>query len=306
MTSEGRILIVDDDPAFLDMYTEILREEGYIAETAHDRETALARLDQGDWSSVLLDQKLQGPSGRDTGLDLIEEALVRCPGAQVIVITGYATTESVERAFAAGAVDFLEKTAVLPALLRLKLHSAQALHRARQARSHRPGQELERLWSEAQTADKPQRKGKLLEDLVVAMFRAVPELGTVVSVNRKNDIEEIDVVVRNESTMAPWNKEGAYFLVECKNWSRPTDRAELDVFTAKLRRRKGRCGVGFLVAPGGFTQALRDCARRDAHQEPYVILLGRAEIEAFIAADDRMAVLSRLHVTATMGDAGSK
>jgi len=48
---------------------------------------------------------------------------------------------------------------------------------------------------------------------------------------------------------------------------------------------------------------LRDCALREAHQEPYVILLGRAAIEEFIAAGDRMAVLSRLHVAATMGDA---
>lgn len=37
MNSEGRILTVDDDPSFLDMYTEILREEGYIAEIARRR-----------------------------------------------------------------------------------------------------------------------------------------------------------------------------------------------------------------------------------------------------------------------------
>lgn len=305
MTSEGRILIIDDDPTFIEIYEDVAHDAGYITDSARDRITALGKLDEGGWSTVILDQKLQGAHGGDDGLDLIEEALQRCPGLLIIVITGYATPESVERAFQAGAFDFLEKTPALPALVRLKLRSAQALHRAQLQQPVRTDQ-LQRLWREAQTADNPQRKGKLLEDLVVAMFRSVPELGSVASVNRRSDIEEIDVVVRNDCATAPWNKEGAYFLVECKNWSRPTDRAELDVFTAKLRRRKGRCGVGFLVAPGGFTQALRDCARRDAHQEPYVILLGRAEIEEFIAATDRMAVLARLHVTATMGDSGNK
>jgi len=300
MTSEGRILIVDDNPSFLDMYTEILREEGYIAEIASDRATALARLDEGGFFAVLLDQKLEGPSRPDSGLDLIEEALQRCPGAQVIVITGYATTESVERAFEAGASDLLEKTTALSALLRLKLRSAQAHYRAQQTR---PERALARLWQETQAAGDPQRKGKLLEDLVAAMFRSIPEFGSVVSVNRKNDIEEIDVIVRNDCATAPWNKEGAYFLIECKHWSRPVDRKELDVFKRKLERRRGRSTVGFLIAPGGFTQALRDCALREAHQEPYVILLGRAAIEEFIAASDRMAVLSRLHVAATMGDA---
>jgi CheY-like chemotaxis protein len=306
MTREGHILVVDDDPSFLDIYTDILHEEGYLAETANSRDTALALLDRGGWSTVLLDQKLQGPYGADTGLDLIEQTLLRCPEAQVIVITGYATAENVARAFEAGASDFLEKTAVLPALLRLKLRSAQALHRAQQPPSPRPDQELRELWQAARSTGDPQRKGKLLEDLVVAMFRSVPELGSVASVNRRSDIEEIDIVVRNECATAPWNKEGVCFLVECKNWSRPVDRSELDVFTAKLRRRKGRCGVGFLVAPGGFTQALRDCVRRDVRQESYVILLGRAEIEEFIATTDRMAVLARLHVAAAMGDPGSK
>jgi ActR/RegA family two-component response regulator len=301
MTREDRILIVDDDTAFLDMYTDILREEGHVTETASDRAAALAKLDRGGWSTVLLDQKLQGPHGPDSGLDLIEEALQRCPGAQIIVITGYATADSVTRAYQAGAYDFLEKTEVLPALLRLKLRGAQSLHRAQQPPPARPA--LEELWRDTQTASNPQRKGKLLEDLTAALFRGVPELGSVVHVNRKSDIEEIDLIIRNECVTAPWNRESTYFLVECKNWSRPTDRPELDVLTAKLRRRSGRCSVGFLVSPGGFTQALRDCARRDAHQEPYVILLARPEIEELIAATDRMAVLSRLHMAATMGDA---
>lgn len=249
---------------------------------------------------MLLDQRLQGPEGPDSGLDLIEEALQRCPGAQVIVVTGYATTESVERAFAAGAYDLLEKTTALPALLRLKLRSAQASYRAQQTR---PERALQRLWQASQAATNPQRKGKLLEDLVAEMFRSVPELGSVASVNRRNDIEEIDIIVRNECGTAPWNREGSYFLVECKNWSAPTDRKELDVFRQKLERRRGRATVGFLVAPGGFTRALQDCALRDAHREPYVLLLGRAEIEEFVVGHDRMAVLSRLHMAATMGDA---
>ena len=301
MNHEDRILIVDDDAAFLDMYTDILRDEGYMAETARDRASALAELDRGGWSTVLLDQKLQGPHGPDSGLDLIEEALQRCPGVQVIVITGYATADSVTRAYAAGAYDFIEKTEVLPALLRLKLRGAQSLHRAQQAP---PAQsQLEDLWRDVQAATNPQRKGKLLEDLTTALFRGIPGLGSVVHVNRKSDIEEIDLIIRNECVTAPWNRESTYFLVECKNWSRPTDRPELDVLMAKMRRRRGRCSVGFLVSPGGFTQALRDCARRDAHEEPYVILLARLEIEALIVATDRMAVLSRLHMTATMSDA---
>ena len=63
MASRGRILIVDDDQAFLDAYDDLLSGTGYQVETARTQAEALRRLDAPGWSVVLVDQKLQGPGG---------------------------------------------------------------------------------------------------------------------------------------------------------------------------------------------------------------------------------------------------
>lgn len=121
MTIGPRILIVDDDPSFVQVYRMLLTSEGYRADSAASHDEALAKLDAERWDVVLLDQRLRGSDGPDSGLDLLDEVSRRSPGAKTIVITDYADPRAVERAFERGAFDYLEKTAVLTALLKVKL-----------------------------------------------------------------------------------------------------------------------------------------------------------------------------------------
>jgi hypothetical protein len=41
---------------------------------------------------------------------MLDEVSARAPGAKAIMVTAFATPESIRRAFAAGAYDYLEKT----------------------------------------------------------------------------------------------------------------------------------------------------------------------------------------------------
>jgi hypothetical protein len=63
----------------------------------------------------------------------------------------------------------------------------------------------------------------LLEEVLDTLFRTMPGF-VVFSRNRRNDIEEIDLVVRIESSDPFWRDEGQYLLVECKRWSEPVPR----------------------------------------------------------------------------------
>ncbi|KYF57024.1 hypothetical protein BE08_06655 [Sorangium cellulosum] len=116
----------------------MLSAEGYTVETATTHAEALRRLDEPGWSVILVDQKLQGPGGPDTGLDLITESRRRAPGAKVLLATAYASKETVERAFREGAYDYLEKTPVFEALLRVKVRNAMEAVRERSPCSWRP------------------------------------------------------------------------------------------------------------------------------------------------------------------------
>lgn len=298
MSDEPKILVVDDDPSFREMYAAILHEQGFIVSTATDRQSTLSQLAEGRWLAVLLDQKLQGAAGSDSGLDMLEEIQRSCPEARVLVITGYASPEGVARALAAGAYDYIEKGPALEVILPAKLRHITALYRAQEQR-RLSREALHGLLAVARGERDTHRKGKLFEDFVDALFRAMPELGPVVDLRRRNEIEEIDVIVRNDAGISPWNREGAYFLVECKNWSSRVDRPEYDAFHGKLRRRRG-CTLGFFLAPGGFTEAFREALRREPSREFHILPLDLAAIERLIDADDRLAELSRLHYTQTM------
>src|SRR5882757_3946303 len=104
MKTAGDVLIIDDNPDFLQMYQDRLGEEGYAVGTARDPQAAIAKLDEGAWDVVLVDRRL--PGGKD-GLDLLPEVSRRAPFAKIILVTAFPSDDSIERAFSAGVYDYL-------------------------------------------------------------------------------------------------------------------------------------------------------------------------------------------------------
>lgn len=307
MNPVGRILIIDDNQLFLDTYRDILEQEGYTVETALDRAAGGAMLDAGEWDVVIVDNKLSGQAGPDVGVDLLTEVSVRAPGAKAIMVTGFATPESIKRAFAAGAYDYLEKTGQFSTLLRVKVANAVASVRDLRLASLGDAaaeRAITELWRHVRTETDPHRKGKALEDLMVVVFRSIPGF-TRVSNRITNAIEEIDILLRNESTDPFWVKEGAYFLFECKNWSKPVGRSEIDVFVAKLERRHQRCKLGFFAALGGFTDPADKVQLAHSKGDVLVVMMDAEDLARLVAPGDRSAVLKDLHQRAVMHGNGS-
>ncbi|WP_224369875.1 response regulator [Hyalangium versicolor] len=303
MTPSGRILIVDDEPAFLDTYLLILGTEGYAVEAAPDASTALSKLEEPGWDLVLLDRKLQGHYGPDTGLDLIRDIQARAPGAKVILVTGVADSESVERAFSAGAYDYLEKNAYLEAILKAKVRNAMEAARERRMAALANGKReetLRELWSQVRTERDPHRKGKHLEDLVALLFKSIPGFERT-QTDRKSLDEQIDILIPNESADPFWQQsQSQYFLGECKNWSKPVDPKELDSFRLDIKRRYGRCRLGFFVALGGFTRGSLSRLAAAREDDALIVTLEAPQVNELVEARDRNAKLKELHSRAVM------
>ena len=297
MTEPGTILLVDDEPDFVEVYVEILGKQGYVVTPAASRDEALAILaaDGTRFDVVILDQRLR-KGDDDSGLALIAQVQALAPFCKIIVVTGYAAPEAVERAFASGAYDYLEKAGVFEALLVAKVRNAVevASERRRAARSHAETvRELSRLWQEARSEADRHRKGLLLEELVKLLFGATAGFEHVIT-RVASDIEEIDIVVENRSLDPLWQKDGAQFVIgECKNWSSHCDRREFDSFYMKMRRRYQRVRTGIFIAPGGFTAAFHEARKREKNGH-VVIPVDAADLERWIREDDRAAVLNDL------------
>jgi len=102
-----RILIVDDEQAILLTLTHLLRNEGVEVVACAEVEAAEAALSSGSFDLVLTDIRMSGVAGIE-GLELLTYIKDHYP-TEVIIMTGYGTTEIEEEAYRRGAYHFFRK-----------------------------------------------------------------------------------------------------------------------------------------------------------------------------------------------------
>lgn len=300
MRTQGRILVVEDDATWVQTYHSILDGDDFEVVDAPDGARVRELLERDtDWDVIILDLKLHGPKGPNDGLDVIGELRVRAPFAKIIMVTGFAERQAILDAFRAGVYDFLEKPGRQhPALLQAKVRNAWELVRERRLAalgSTEHERALQDTYQAVFTESDRQKKGRLLEQLMALLFRSIPGFGGI-SMDRRNDLEQIDLSIPNESSDPMWQKEGTLFLGECKNWSTAVGSQEFILFREKLRRRFGRCRLGFLVAPGGFAETVAEMQRAYSVEDIVIVLLGREELATLIQAPDRNQALKEFYL----------
>ncbi len=125
MSSENRILVVDDEVVIRELMVDILSDEGYIVESAANGKAALERLSSGDAFVVLFTDIMMPEMD---GIELIHEARKIAPSLVPIVMTGYATLETARAAVKEGAYDYVLKPFNLS---EIKMAVTNALERSR-------------------------------------------------------------------------------------------------------------------------------------------------------------------------------
>jgi DNA-binding NtrC family response regulator len=120
-TLASTVLLVDDEAVVRDVCAHVLeREQDLLVSLAEDAEQALAQLQAQRFDVLITDKNLPGMGG----VELIARARRLQPALEAVMITGYASTESVLAAFAAGASDYLLKPFEDLQLVRAKVRAA--------------------------------------------------------------------------------------------------------------------------------------------------------------------------------------
>jgi two-component system NtrC family response regulator len=99
------ILVVDDEPNYLIVLSELLRDEGFEVFTAPGGKEGLAVVQEVDLDLVITDMQMPGMDGLQF-LDKIKEKNSHLP---VIMITAFAEVEKAVAAMQAGAFNYLAK-----------------------------------------------------------------------------------------------------------------------------------------------------------------------------------------------------
>jgi len=110
------VLAVDDDPTMLDLLEEVLRPLGYNVLSAASGEEALqmAAEYQNEIDLLLTDVVLPGIKGQD----LAKQLLHRCPGVNVLFMSGYLCPSMAHTDSEQGFEAFIQKPFSPNALLR--------------------------------------------------------------------------------------------------------------------------------------------------------------------------------------------
>jgi len=158
------ILLVDDRPANLMVYTSILEELGQTLVTATSGEEALKKVLKQDFAVILLDVNMPTMNGFDTAA-LIRQRR-RSSTTPIIFLTAFTDEVNINQGYASGAVDFMP-TPVNPEVLKAKVRVFIELS---QMRRQAASQAEERVRREA--AEETARNFAFLAEISETLARA--------------------------------------------------------------------------------------------------------------------------------------
>jgi len=106
------ILLVEDDPFLIDIYTTKLKESGFTVEVASDGESALRKVKEKEPPLVILDIVLPQLDGWEILRQIKSDPKLK--NIKIIILSNLGQKEEVEKGVALGAVKYLIKAHYTP------------------------------------------------------------------------------------------------------------------------------------------------------------------------------------------------
>jgi DNA-binding NtrC family response regulator len=226
------VLVVDDERTLRFTLKESLAEEGYRVDTAADAAEALDKMERGDFTLVLLDQKLPDLSG----LEVLKRIKAKRPDAQVVMMTAFGKFEDAVEAARAGCYDYVGKPFELD---HMKLILQNALSQTRLAEEVARLRDAERMRAGGTfVVGGSGKMAKLFE-----MIRKVAATGSsTVLVQGETGVGK-EIIARKIHDMGP-AKDGPFVEVNCSAFPENLLESELfgyekGAFTDAKRTKKG-------------------------------------------------------------------
>jgi len=116
-----KILVVDDEPAIVDLCTRFLTKEGYTVRTAPNGVKAMELFREEPFDLLLTDIRMRGMSG----LELIDGVKKHDPGVAIVVITGHGTINIAIESLKLGTLGFVIKPFTMDELLTAVGHAVE-------------------------------------------------------------------------------------------------------------------------------------------------------------------------------------
>lgn len=105
-----KILLVEDDPFLIEIYTTKLKEAGYDVDTAEDGDTALRKIKETPMELVLLDIVLPNFNG----WEILRKINSDKKNIKVVILSNLGEKDEIEKGMKLGATKYLVKAHYTP------------------------------------------------------------------------------------------------------------------------------------------------------------------------------------------------
>src|SRR5579864_1987617 len=234
------LLVIDDDPANIKFVRFILANEGLEIHSANSPKSGMELIQRLRPQIVLLDLVMPGVQG----IEMLQKILEFDPGIDVILMTGYYSTESAVEAIQKGAADYFPKP-FSPDKLREKINQIQEVSKKRQRTAKLENELLENLEFDGMIGRSPQ-----MLELVSQIRRIAPHFRSVLVTGPTGVGKEL--VARALHRLSPGNK-GNFVALNCSSITETLAESELfgHVKGAFTGAHQDKVGV-FDYADGGI------------------------------------------------------
>ena len=225
------LAVIDDDPANIKFVRFILANEGIEIDAATDPQSGLELIQRTHPQIVLLDLVMPGVQG----MEVLQKILEFDPGIDVILMTGYYSTESAVEAIQKGAADYFPKPCS-PDKLREKINRIKEDSKHRQRTLKLENELLESFEFDGMIGRSP-----LMLELISQIRRIAPHFRSVLVTGPTGVGKEL--VARALHRLSPGQK-GNFVALNCSSISEALAESELfghvkGAFTGALQDKVG-------------------------------------------------------------------
>jgi len=111
-SSGHKILIIEDEDVFIEMFGDKLKQEGFEVVSAKNGKWGLKEAENGEFSCILLDMMMPAMNGYEAVKEL--RASEKTKETPIIILSNSALDSEVEQALALGANEYYIKTQITP------------------------------------------------------------------------------------------------------------------------------------------------------------------------------------------------
>ncbi|MBP7678806.1 MAG: response regulator [Bacteroidales bacterium] len=293
---EKSIIILDDDKAQAKGLSEALGKVlvDYSFEAYYEEVHMIDAIENRFYTLAIVDIRMD--KFHFNGIDLVKRIFEVNPFAKVLIISAFKDEYflTIKDILLSGKViDVIEKQPLsewLPALKGIIEKYFSELDKD----PSEINKALLKYYADAKNETDIYKKGVLFEHFVSLIFQSFGYNEINKRVKDKS-LNEVDLIIRNETNDIFLGKFGKYILIECKN--KPDSKVSKNdfiLFSAKLQNTSGLSELGIIATTGYIARTTYIEAVRTSASAKKILFLSNPEFEQLISAKDKKEEFKRI------------